>query len=113
VVSEPTLSEFEQLSRDYRAMAGPLEFLVDRVQEGIELEHFRDTKAGKILIGRALHAAGAALELILDPISKDDELRLAIAELRVQHRVLDAFAAVISAGNQAGQTIEEQSPEEE
>lgn len=101
------VTEYDALVREYRTIAGPLEYLVDHVQDSIELEHFSATKAGKLLIGRALNGARAALVIILDPSASPDTVTLAVAELRVQHRVLECFRDIIASGKQAAQVIDE------
>ena len=98
---EVQMTEFEALVAEFRKTAGPLEHLASFISNGIEMEHFATTAVGKIFIGRAIAAARAALELVLDPNTADDRVLLAVQELRVQHRLLDTISTTIAAGRQA------------
>ena len=91
-------SDFDRLAAEFRKSPGTTEFMADAVQDGIELEDFRATPAGRILIGRAVKSAHAALEVILNPNSDQASLSNAVAEMRVQHRVLNAIADAIQSG---------------
>lgn len=102
-------SDYERLSEELRKSAGPLEFLVSAVQDGIELEDLAASRAGKVIIERAAHRLRSALEVILraseSPCS--EAVQRAIFELRVQHRALAHFADVIHEGRVAARRIED------
>lgn len=98
-------TDYERLSAEFRRIAGPLDFLVDSVQDGIELEEFVKSKAGQILIGRAAIEVRRQMQIILEPNTSHEKLMLAVAELRVQHRLLCAFGDVIATGRQSERLI--------
>lgn len=112
------MSEYEQRSAELRAIAGPLEYLVDSVQDGIEVQALRESKGGQVLIAQCCRAIKACMEVILDPNTQPVDLTNAITELRVQHRVLEMMSTTIAAGRQAGRIMAQsdepaESPQEE
>lgn len=110
---EAAVSDYEALSEELRKSLGPLESAVQYIQDGIEMEAFRDTRAGKIIIGRSMAGMRAALDIILDPSATPEDVTKAINELRVQHRVLDTIAETVRVGKEVTKRIElEDNPQE-
>ena len=112
MTDQPEAPDYETLSRDLRDSAGPLEMLVDFVQDGIELETWGQTPAGKLLLSRARRACRLSLEVLLQPSAKGDEIDRALFELRVQHRVLQSYADVVSIGRESERRLVNQDHQE-
>ena len=105
-MNEPTeKTDLDRIADEFRRNAGPLEYLVDAIQDGIEIEAFSASPAGKILIGRACQSARAAMEVLLDPNSSTERVMVSVQELRVQHRVLQAISDAVNSGRLATQNI--------
>lgn len=102
---QPPTSDYERLLREFRASAGPLEVLASQISDGIEMEALAMSPGGKLLIEHSLLAAKRCLESILDPNINEHELKNAVIELRVQHRVLDIIGAHIGLGRKASREI--------
>jgi len=110
--STEQVSDYEALTQELRRQPGATEFAVKLVTEGIELEAFRDTPAGKIIVGSAIEGMVKHLEMVLDPNLSGTELERAVAELRVRHRILVVIEDTINAGKQAGRRLSQpQDPE--
>lgn len=106
-MSEPQaeITDYERLMRDFRDGEGPLEQLARQISDGIEVESLAMSEGGKLLVRHCQLAAKRCLESILDPNISDGDLRNAVIELRVQHRVLDSIGAYIGLGRRAGREI--------
>ena len=107
-------SDYEQLDSELRKSLGPEEHLADQIQDGLELEEFRDTRAGKILLGRVMRQAKNNIDLILDPNVSGIDLLNAIAELRANHRILHIFHDTIVGGRRTTRMLQlrDRAPEE-
>jgi hypothetical protein len=104
---------YEALARSFRDSLGPLEMLADFVEDGLELEAWGATKTGRLLLTRARSAARVSIEVLLRPNSTDDEIARALMELRVQHRVMQAYSDVVQMGRDAQRRILEAENQEE
>ena len=92
------ISGYEVLEQQLRKSPGVTDFVVQAIQNGLELEVFRGTKPGKLLIGRAVQGMINHLELVLDPNLSGEKLLQAVAELRVMHRMLVFIEETIAGG---------------
>ena len=97
--------DFDALSHELRNSVGPFQLLANLVSDGIEMESFGNSRAGKYLLGMATRKAGAAIEIILKPSVSGDDLVNAVLELRVQHRVMQAFADALRMGRDAAHQL--------
>jgi hypothetical protein len=99
------ISDYEALTRELRKTPGATEHAVKLITDGIEIEAFRETPAGKIIVGSAMRGMVQHLELVLDPNVSGPELAHAISELRVRHRLLVVIEETVAAGKAAGQRL--------
>lgn len=104
---EADTTEYDRLVKEFASTPGPLEGLVKPITDGIEMEAFAATRAGKNLIGMAMDGARAALLLIVDPNVAGNDLHNAVIELRVRHRVLDFIKSTLTAGKNAERRVRE------
>ena len=92
------MTEYEALAAEFQRLSGPLDASVQYIQDGIEMEDFRQTRPGKVIIGRSVKSLKHHLELVLDPNVSGQDLLNAVAELRVQHRVLESISETVNVG---------------
>ena len=109
MAEDPTdMTEYERLSIELAKLPDSTEFMARAIQDGIELEDFRKTRQGQIMIGRALKYAKAAIAIIVDPNATKEDVGRSVVELRIQHRVLMSFEDTISAGRQMNRQINQE-----
>ena len=112
-------TDYDALVEEFKKAAGPLEAAVDYVQNGIEMESFRDSRAGKIIIAVSMQAMHSALASILHAETSGQALVDAVMALRVQHRLLNTIAVTIQIGREAERRIqmedlnEQENPDEQ
>ena len=106
-MSEQTveMTDFDRLTQELRKQPGATEHAVKLVTEGIEIEAFMATPAGKVIVGGSLRGMVTHLEFILDPNVGGEELLNAVHELRSRHRVLMIIEEAVASGKAAAQRL--------
>lgn len=107
-MTEPVedMTEYDRLEQDFRRVMGPTDAAADFIQQGLELEVFRETRHGKILIGTCMRRIQIAINDLVDPAIPPEEVERALQELRVQHRVLAMISETIAMGRESTKRVQ-------
>lgn len=103
--NDEEVSDFEALTQQLRNAPGVVDHVAKAITDGIEMESFRDTPVGKMLIASAVESMVKSMEVILDPNTSGQHLLDAVAELRVRHRMLVVIDDTIKAGRGAAKRL--------
>jgi hypothetical protein len=82
-----------------------LDRLLDIAQEGIEVESFLATPTGKLVVTESRAESRTALAIILSATSDEAQVRKAVIELRIQHRMLDQITKTVARGRAAERAL--------